>query len=99
MASQRFSVQAFLAEMRQEQREDHKALTDKVDEGFKSIASSMSAHELEDAKQFGAIDKRLEAVENTRRSMHWLGATVIVAFVGVALDFIFNHLRLVLGSR
>ncbi len=95
----RFSVQTFLAEMRAEQREDVTSLRNetaelakKVDEGFKAIAAVAAAHELADTKEFNAIDKRLQTVENTRRSMRWLGATMIVALVGLVFEFVFSHL-------
>jgi hypothetical protein len=91
MAS-RFNVQNFLAEMRAEQREDHAALVLKVDEGIAKMTEAMSSHELEDAKQFGRIDKRLEAVENTKRTLLWLGATTVVAIVAGIVDFLFSHL-------
>lgn len=87
----RFTVQAALAEMRAEQREDHQTLTTKVDEGFKHVAEVMAAHTLEDAKQFGAIDSRLKIVETTRRTVRWLGATAIVAILSALADYLLNH--------
>jgi hypothetical protein len=94
----RLNTQQMLAEMRAEQREDHRELATKVDEGFKAIAAVAAAHELADTKQFNAIDKRLEVVENTRRSMRWLGATVVVALVGAAIDLVFVHLPKLFAS-
>lgn len=88
----RFSVQSALAQMRTEQREDHAALVLKVDEGFSTVTETMSAHVLEDTTKFGAIDKRLSTVENTRRSVRWLGGIVIVALLGAFVDFLFVHL-------
>jgi hypothetical protein len=101
----RFNVQAFLSEMRNEQREDaesarqsHATLTTKVDEGFKAIAAVASAHELAEAKQFAEVDKRLSTVENTRRTMRWLGATVLVSLCGAVVDFLFVHLPKLLAA-
>jgi hypothetical protein len=96
---QRFSVQAFLAEMRAEQREDHNSLSTKVDEGFKAIAAVSAAHELEDTNRFNAIDKRLVEVENTRRTMRWLGATAIAAFLAAAAEFLFVLLPKLVGVK
>jgi len=101
----RFNTQTFLSEMRAEQREDATALREataelakKVDEGFKATAAVSAAHELADTKEFNSIDKRLETVENTRRSMLWLGATMIVAIIGVVLDMAANYLPRILAS-
>lgn len=76
--------------MRKEQRE----LSLKCDEGFERVASSMAAHELEDTKAFAAIDKRITPVENMRRAMRWLGATVVVALVGGFVTYAFSHIFL-----
>lgn len=102
----RFNVQTFLAEMRAEQRQDAETLREvngtlavKVDEGFKAIAAVAAAHELADTKQFNAIDKRLVEVENTRRTMRWLGATVIVSMLAAAADFLFVHLPKLVGIK
>lgn len=87
-----------LDKMRAEQREDHAALVQKVDTGFHSINTAAAAHELEDTKRFAAVDKRVESVENTRRSIRWLGATVIVALIGAFFDFVFIHLPRLIAS-
>jgi hypothetical protein len=94
----RFSVQAYLAEMRTESREDMQVVREsqdrlevKVDEGFKAATKSMSDHVLEDTTKFSSIDKRLDVVENTRRTMRWLMGAAVVAFLGAAAEFIFNH--------
>lgn len=104
--AERFKVQTFLMEMRQEQREDTSALrsgqetlASRVEAGFKQVAETISTHVLEDTKQFGAIDKRLVEVENTRRSIRWLAGTVIVALVGAAADFLFVHLPKLLAIK
>lgn len=101
----RFNVQTFLAEMRQEQRDDVTALRSKteelatkVDDGFKAIAAVSAAHELADTNKFNAIDKRLVEVENTRRTMRWLGATVIVSLLAAAADFLFVLLPKLISS-
>jgi hypothetical protein len=89
------------AEMREDAqlaREVHANLTTKVDEGFKAIAAVASAHELADLRAFGEIDKRLETVENTRRSMRWLGATMIVALIGLVFEFVFEHLPAIVAQ-
>lgn len=87
----RFSVQAALKEMRDEQRTDHAALVEKVDEGFKAATKAMADHVLEDTTKFSSIDKRLDVVENTRRTMRWLMGATVVAILGAAAEFFINH--------
>lgn len=98
MAAPRLNTQAMLAEMRREQREDHQSLVTAMGEGFEKVTTAMSTHVLEDTTKFAAIDKRLSTVENTRRTMRWLGATVIVAVIGVLLEFLSNHLPTFIGQ-
>jgi hypothetical protein len=99
MMAARFSVQSALTEMRQEQREDMQALQtsqnhlmDKVTEGFKTATKMVTDHVLEDTTKFNVIDKRLDLVENTRRTMRWLLAAAVVAFLGATAEFVVNHL-------
>lgn len=87
-----FNLQQFLSEMRQEQRDDHKELSTKVEDGFSDVKLAMSNHEIQDTIRFASIDKRLDSVENTRRSIRWLAGTVIVAAIGVAFELLTNHL-------
>ena len=94
----RVNVQDLLLTMRKEQRDDHEKLVEKVDEGFKAIALVASNHELQDQKLFAALDKRVVIVENTRRSIRWLGATVLVTLLGGVADFLFVHLPKLLGG-
>ena len=37
----------------------------------------------------------LAKVENTRRTMKWLGGTIVVGLITVVLDFLSNHFNLV----
>lgn len=87
-----------LDQMRGEQREDHATLVLKVDEGFESIRKAAAAHELADTTRFAEVDKRLDSVETTRRSIRWLGATVVVALITAFCDFVFVHLPKLLAS-
>ncbi len=88
---ERFSIQAYLEQMRREQREDHNLLVVKVDEGFGNIASAMSTHELQDEERFGSVDKRLSVVENSRRAMLWLAGVLLAGAVTMAFDLVVNH--------
>lgn len=72
-----FNLQTFLSEMRTEQRAEHQELSVKVDKALETLHD----HET-----------RIVVVEGTRKSIRWLGATMIVAFVGALLDFVFDHL-------
>lgn len=78
--------------MRDEQREDHRLLVEKVDEGFKAATKAMADHVLEDTTKFASIDNRLAVVENTRRTMRWLMGATVVAILGAAAEFVINHL-------
>ena len=94
------TLQDILFKMRDEQKEDHENLVKKVDEGFKAVALVAANHELHDQKLFSALDKRMVIVENTRRSIRWLGATVLVTFLGGLADFLLVHLpKLISGGH
>lgn len=84
-------IQGLLLEMRKEQREDHDRLVEKVDEGFRSLQSAMSTHEVSDLKAFNAIDNRLMIVENMRRTIRWLAVTSVGAGIAGAADYLVNH--------
>jgi hypothetical protein len=73
-----FDLQQYLKEMRDDQREDHKEVVDKLD----AVIVRVQDHET-----------RIVVVENTRKTMRWLTGTVIVALVGALLDFLVNHGR------
>lgn len=81
--SDKFNMQAFLTDMRQEQKEDHDALTLKVD----GIVDKLSDHET-----------RIVVVENTHKAARWLGGAVVVAFLGFICDALFNHLPKALAA-
>ncbi len=84
-------IQQLLLTMREEQRDDHRSLVEKVDTGFFEIRQAMATHTVEDTKNFAAIDNRLTPVENTRRTLRWLSAAIFVALITAAVDLIFNH--------
>ena len=72
-----FHLQTFLSAMREEQREDHKELSFKIDAVIKTL---------------GEHHTRLTVVENTRRLLLWLGGVLGVAVVGFIFDMV-NHLK------
>lgn len=76
-------IHDLLAEMRDEQRamrsehkEDHTTLMEKFDTVFKKL---------------GDHETRITVVENTRKTVRWLGGTVIVGGIGFLIDYLFNH--------
>lgn len=71
-----FNLPEFLVAMRHEQKEDLKTLTGKVD----IVLVKVDDHET-----------RLVTVENTRSAARWLIGVLIVAILGGAVDFVFNH--------
>ena len=92
----RFNTQAVLTEVLENQREmrqEQRALATRCDEGFEKIATTMATHELEDTKQFAAIDKRVEAVENMRRAFRWLGATFVVTMLGALASLALSYFK------
>lgn len=73
----KFNLQTYLSEMREEQREDNKALRDKIDH----IGTSLHKH-----------DKRISVVENTRRLLLTIAGALGVAALGFIVDMAVNHL-------
>lgn len=71
-----FNLQYFLQDMRREQREDHEALSKKVD----NVLDTVNNHET-----------RITTVENTRKTLLWLGAALITALLTFVGDMIVNH--------
>lgn len=73
-----FDLQAFLRDMKEEQKEDHDRLEKKIDEAL----DTLNNHET-----------RLVVVENTRKAMLWLGTTLLLAFLGIAGDLVVTHFK------
>lgn len=70
-----FNLQTFLSEMRDEQREDHRDLSNKVD----NMLETLQDHET-----------RLTVVENSYKSAKWFVALLITGLVTVAGDLLFK---------
>lgn len=83
----KYNTQAAVEKLADKVDKHHDELMTKID----SILAKMGDHELEDAKQFAALDKRVSDVENTRRTFRWFAGTVVVGIIGVVLDFLSNH--------
>lgn len=69
-----FNLQTFLSEMRREQNENYKDLANRVD----GVVTTVNNHET-----------RLVIVENDRKTVRWLAATLIVAALGVVARVVF----------
>lgn len=78
-----FNLQTFLRDMRLEQQRDHESLSNKVDEVLEMVHSH---------------DTRITVVENTRKSMLWLGSALIVAVLGFIADMVVNHIPQVFAA-
>lgn len=76
-----FNLQTYLSEMRQEQRDDHNSLSEKLDGAVAEFRAEISKHHT-----------RLVIVEGTRRVVLWLGGSAILALLGVLADLVVNHL-------
>lgn len=74
----KFNLQNFLSEMRSEAREDNRLIMHKVD----SVRVELALH-----------NTRITVVENTRRVLLWLSASLGVAVIGFILDMFKNHLN------
>lgn len=84
----KFNLQQFLADMREEQRSDMQTLTGKLDNMSGQLHGRISAVHT----KVNDHETRIVVVENTRKAMRWLAGTAIVAVLGAALEFLFNHL-------
>ena len=78
MSNQKWDLQSYLEDMRQEQREAHKTLTDKLDELGKTVAG----HET-----------RITVLDNMRRNVRWLATVTIGALIMGGLDLLLGHWR------
>jgi hypothetical protein len=84
MASKIDMLLIFLADMRKEQKDDHDALSAKVD----AALAQLSNHET-----------RIVVVEGCQRTARWAGGAVVVALFGAAADLLKNHLPKLLGFK
>lgn len=73
-----FDLQSYLSEMRSEQRADTLLLSEKID----GVKDTLGKH-----------DTRIAIVENTRRVLVWLGATLGVGLVTFLIDMVVNHFK------
>lgn len=79
----KFDLQQYLETMESRAQERHTALVEKVD----TVVTKVNDHET-----------RIVLVENTRRTVKWLGATVIGALIVAGLDLLFSHLPKLLAQ-
>lgn len=88
----RYSTKDHIDTMRRETREDLRLLGDRMDQGFEKVTTALSEHVLQDTTKFGDVDKRLSAVEDTRKTARWVVGVGLVALAGAAAEFFFMHL-------
>jgi hypothetical protein len=82
-AGVQFDLQEFLSEMRQEQRADHKELSEKID-GIKTTQ--------------GEHNTRIVTLESHRKTVIWLGTTLLAAVFGAIVDVVFVHIPRLLST-
>lgn len=70
-----------LVQIQQQQTKNHEDLVRTVSDGFAHLSTSMSAHALDDVKQFAQLDRRLAPVESLRRSLRVAAGAVFVQFL------------------
>lgn len=69
----------------------HHDLGDKVDAGFKNVLEKFQEHELKDEKRFGNIAGEMRELQNTRKTVRWFIAAVVVALLSGVVEHIVNH--------
>jgi hypothetical protein len=67
----------FLADMRKEQKDDHEALSKKVD----AALLQLSGHET-----------RIVVVEGRQKTARWFGGALVVGFITFLFDLVTEHL-------
>jgi hypothetical protein len=72
-----------LAQLVQQGQRNHDELVSTMNSRFSELSSALSAHTLEDTRQFAEIDKRLQPIEGLRRG----AKTLIILLIGQALSF------------
>lgn len=82
-AGVQFNLQTFLSEMRDEQREDHLALSGKID----TLVTKVAEH-----------DTKITVLDNHRKTTRWLAGSLVIAFIGATADFLFVHVPKLLAS-
>lgn len=83
-----FNIQDYLRDMREEQQQDHKDLSAKIDDVTSAMFTRIDVVD----RRVSRHETRIVVVENTRKSLRWLGAALISALLALAGDLILNHL-------
>lgn len=81
-----FNLQTFLHDMRAEQTAALSALAIEMRGGFEKIATTQTAHELEDQIKFSDLSNRMLPLESTQRSLRW----AIRSMIGGLIVFLFD---------
>lgn len=79
-----FNLQQFLEGMRHEQREGHYELAEKIDK----VASKVEAH-----------NTRIMMLEETRRNMRWLAATMLATAITIGGPQVYDFFTSLMESR
>lgn len=80
-----------LVQLQQQADTNHDNLVKEVQKGFTAQTAAMSAHTLEDAKQFAILDKRLVPIESLRSTLRWTVGTMFAGLAYAVFDFLVNH--------
>lgn len=83
-----FNIQDYLHDMRAEQQRDHRDLSSKIE----GISAAMHARISSVNDHVIRHETRLVVVENTRRTLLWLGTALITALLAFVGDLVINHL-------
>lgn len=80
-----------LVDLQRQAATNHAALVETVNHGFSKVAETMAAHALDDSERFAKIEKRLQPVEEMRRTVRWALGVGFAAVLTGMVDFFVNH--------
>jgi hypothetical protein len=83
-----FNIQDYLRDMREEQQQDHRDLAERIESHTLALHGRVSSVN----ERVNKHETRLVVVENTRKTLLWLGTALITALLGFVGDMLINHL-------
>lgn len=81
-----FNLQQFLSERFDEQRDDIRLLSSKMDTGFGQLHGRISAT----SARVNDHQTRLTVVEKTHKIVGWFAGAAIIAFLGAVATYLFK---------